>query len=129
MTALTLPSGSIVEVDDIILGGRKLGVVDATGLGYFDLHGVDMLPLVLHAKINPQDLGSIASWMSSENAHLLDVWKTMTDRNLDQLTIARALRWAIQNDAVDEDSIIKMGESLTDQVKKSKQIVVDSLKP
>lgn len=115
----SLPPGTFVELTDLILSVRKLGLVDETGLGYFELH-TDELPKPLHIASQPVGVGSIASWITvldeDEAEPWMNAWDELTSRNLDVLTIARGLRWGMENAIADVDLLQKMGEAATEQV-------------
>lgn len=132
MAAVRLTPEAFVEVDDVVTGGRKIGIVDTTGLGYFDLHGESQLPKVLNEELRPTELGSIASWMSAlgdeQRERMVDVWQHLTDENFDLLTIARSLRWGIENESEDKDLMLKMGRAATEQVRAGIKIVEDSVR-
>lgn len=127
MGAVRLMPGAFVELDDPIVGGRKLGYVDETGMGYFDLHGEGQLPKALNEELHPVELGSIGSWLvnlpDQQREQLADAWKVMADSNSDQLTIARAIRWGLVHGADDLATLMRMGEYSTEQVRTGVSIV------
>lgn len=131
MSLNRLNPGSIIEVDDPVLGGRKLGLVDDTGVGYFDIHGDNELPKPIHSNLNPVEIGTVSSWASeledNDYAVYVDLWNQLTARNLDVLTIARAMHWALKNKSFDADLVERMGISETEKVLKGRQHVADSL--
>lgn len=118
-----LPPGTFVELSDLILGVRKLGLVDETGLGYFDLPA-DELPKPLQIASQPVGVGSITSWITALDEDIaepwMNAWEELTCRNLDVLTIARGLRWGMENAIADVDLLQKMGEAATEQVRLSR---------
>lgn len=131
MSLNRLNPGTIIEIDDPVLGGRKLGLVDDTGVGYFDIHGDSELPKPIHANLNPVGLGTITSWASelegNDYAVYVEVWNQLTARNLDVLTIARAMRWALENRSFDVDLAERMGLAATEKVLKGREYVAASL--
>lgn len=126
-----LNPGMIVELDDPVMGGRKLGLVDETGLGYFDLIAEDELPKPLHSELNPVERGNINSWASKlpDGAYeeFVEVWNALTSKNLDLLTIVRALRWGLDNNTLDADLIERMGQAETEKITKGRQQVATSM--
>lgn len=127
MSLERLNPGVIVEIDDPIMNGRKLGLVDDMGVGYFDLHGENELPKPIHSELHPQELGAIASWGAdlAEDVYpqFVEAWDYLTRRNLDVLTIARALRWGIANGSFEPGLIEQMGQAETDKVRKGREHV------
>lgn len=115
-----LPPGTIVEVDDLLMKGRKLGLVDDTGVGYYDIHDSGEIPKPLHTDLKPMGLGHIAEWpMMLEQAQAEEftaAWEYLTNRGLDILTLARALRWGMANNAFDSETLLKMGRAATETV-------------
>ena len=99
MTILRLVPGEIIEMRDPVNQGTKLGVVDETGIGYYDHHAEGELPKPIHGELDPRSLGNVTSWFSVLDpdfaAALSAAWRELTARNLDVLTIARALRAGI----------------------------------
>jgi len=115
-----LPPGSIVELDDIIMGGRKLGLVDDTGVGYYDIHGEGELPKPLHTDLQPLGLGVIAEWIARIDEQQIGdfnaAWEFLTNRGFDLLTIARGMRWGLANASFDPATLEKMGQAATETV-------------
>lgn len=120
MSLERLNPGTFVEVDDPVMGGRKLGLIDETGVGYFDIHGEDELPKPVHSELNPVGLGTINAWGTAlpEDVYpqFVDAWDQLTRKNLDVLTIARALRWGIVNNSFDAPLLERMGINETDKI-------------
>lgn len=131
MSLERLNPGSVIEIDDPVMGGRKLGLVDESGVGYFDIHGDDELPKPIHSELNPVGLGSITSWASKlpEDAYpqFVEVWDQLTRKNLDVLTIARALHWGLENNSLDAELLERMGAAETEKVLKGREHVAASL--
>lgn len=134
MSLERLNPGSIIEIDDPVMGGRKLGRVDETGVGYFDIHGDNEVAKPIHAELNPVDLGTVESWAGKvpeeAYAEYVTAWDHLTRKNLDLLTIARALRWGLtqgQGSFVDPDLLAQMGAAETDKVLKGRQHVTASM--
>lgn len=131
MSLERLNPGSFIEVDDPVIGGRKLGLVDDSGVGYFDIHGDGELPKPIHSELSPNALGTIAAWAANlpEDAYPLfvDVWDRLTRKNLDVLTIARALHWGLMNNSYDVDLLEQMGVAETEKVLKGRQHVASQL--
>lgn len=126
MTVEYLPPGTYVEVNDIMSGSRKLGLVDETGMGYFDIHGPNELPKPLFSELMPNALGSITSWLAelddAGRDHATEIWDTLTRKNLDVLTIARAVRWALANQSIDIELIEHMGHEATRLVMMGREV-------
>lgn len=126
MTVERLPPGTFVEVFDVMSGSRKIGLVDDTGMGYFDIHRQNELPKPLFSELAPVSLGSIASWVSALDGEAGDIalaiWDELTKKNLDVLTIARSMRWAIINQSVEIELIEKMGRDATQQILMAREV-------
>ena len=133
MSLERLNPGSIIEVDDPVMQGRKLGLVDSSGVGYFDIHGENELPKPIHSELNPVELGSITSWSQEVDEEtypqFVEAWEQLTRKNLDVLTIARALRWGLANNSLDADLLEQMGVAETERVLKGRQHVAASVQP
>lgn len=131
MSLERLNPGSIIEVDDPVLGGRKLGLVDDSGVGYYDIHGEGELPKPIHSELNPMELGSISAWgakLPEESYQLfVDVWDRLTRKNLDVLTIARALQWGLANNSYDAELLEQMGVAETEKILKGRTHVASQL--
>lgn len=131
MSLERLNPGVIVEIDDPILNGRKLGLVDDTGVGYFDLHGESELPKPIHSELHPQELGTITSWAAElpEDVYpqFVEAWDHLTRLNLDVLTIARGLRWGITNRSFDPGLVEQMGQAETEKVRKGREHVAKAI--
>lgn len=134
MAVERLTPGSLVEVNDVVTGAgaRKLGLVDQTGVGYFDTHGDGALPKPLHAELLPRGLGTLSSLIESlpeeTGQQMTDAWEYLTNKDYDVLTIARALYWGVANGATDPELLERMGVAATAQVKNGNRVVADSLK-
>lgn len=120
MTINSLTPHSLVMLTDVITGGRKLGQVDATGLGYFDLRGDGEIAKPLHSELDPTEVGSIAKWIDQKDdamqESLSEAWNALTRMNLDDLTIARAMRYGVVNDVADIELLEKMGRAETQAI-------------
>lgn len=131
MSLVRLPPATFVELIDVVAGGQKLALVDDTGVGYFDLLGEGELPKPLRVELNPVSLGTIAAWLNElepERAQAMgQAWQTLIDRQLDVLTIARALRWGVLNDNVDPQLLEDIGVSQTDLVKEGRRRIASAL--
>lgn len=131
MSLERLNPSTLIEIDDPIMAGRKLGLVDDTGVGYFDIHGEGELPKPIQSELNPKDLGTIQSWAAElpEDVYpmFVDVWDQITKKNLDVLTIARALHWGLQNNSYDVDLLIQMGRAETEKIIKGRELVAAQL--
>lgn len=130
MSLERLNPGTFIEVDDPVMGGRKIGLVDDTGVGYYDIHGDGELPKPLHSELNPVGLGSIVSWgnevPASEYEGFVNAWDVLTRRNLDVLTIARAMRWACANHGYDPELLERMGLAETEKILKGREMVASA---
>lgn len=117
MTINSLTPHSLVMLTDVITGGRKLGQVDATGLGYFDLRGEGEIAKPLHSELDPTEVGSISKWIGDKDdamqEALSDAWNALTRMNMDDLTVARAMRYGAANDVTDIDILESMGRAET----------------
>ena len=131
MSLERLNPGSIIEVDDPVMQGRKLGLVDDSGVGYFDIHGENELPKPIHSELKPVELGSITSWsldVAEETyPQFVEAWEQLTRKGLDVLTIARALRWGLANNSLDADLLEQMGIGETERILKGRQHVAASV--
>jgi hypothetical protein len=131
MTINSLNPYSLVMINDVVSGGRKLGQVDATGLGYFDLRGDSEIPKVLHSELDPTEVGSIALWIVEKNNDmqelLTEAWSSLTRMNLDDLTIARAMRYAVVNNVADVDVLVTMGRAATQAIIDGRRLTDASL--
>ena len=116
-----LSPDTFAEVVDLLSGGRKLVVVDETGIGYFDLLGDGELPKPFYDALQPVSLGTIQSWMKAcdpaVQAELFQVWKQLIAQGADVLTIARAIRWGIQNHSTEFELLERMGAEATQQIR------------
>lgn len=131
MSLERLNPASIIEIDDPVMHGRKLGLVDESGVGYFDIHADNELPKPIHSELNPVELGSIASWAANLDEDVypqfVETWDHLTRRNLDVLSIARALRWGLTNNSLDADLLAEMGIAETNKVLKGREHVAASV--
>jgi hypothetical protein len=131
MTIERLIPGEIVEMRDPVMGGLKLGLVDSTGIGYFDLHQENELPKPIHSEVQPRGLGPIESWMGGLDAafaeHLSKTWIYLTSRNLDVLTIARALHAGIDQQIYEPELLEQAGIEATARIKEGRAAVQDAL--
>ena len=127
MSIARLDPGTFVEMDDPIIGGRKLGLVDTTGLGYFDLVGAGELPKVLDTGLTPKALGSIQSWAKAlptlKMRRFSETWSALMKQNLDVLTVARALRWGLENDSVEVELLMSMGIEATNRIIRGREVI------
>ncbi|MEX3555103.1 MAG: hypothetical protein VB131_00205 [Burkholderia gladioli] len=131
MTIERLPPGEIVEMRDPVMGGLKLGIVDDTGLGYFDIHGENELPKVIHSELQPRALGPVESWLRDLEpefaAALSRAWVEMVNKRLDVLTIARALRAGIEQQITVVELLEDAGKQATDRVLAGREAVRTAL--
>lgn len=121
MQILRLTPEDYVVLNDVNSGGRKLGVVDGTGTGYFDLVPNGELPKPLYDALSPQSVGSIASWIENVEEgpfadEIAQAWIALTKKNLPVLTIARAVRFGVVNQIADVETLEKMGVAETEQI-------------
>jgi hypothetical protein len=127
MTVERLTPGVIVELHDPVMGGKKLGLVDESGVGYFDLLGDDELPAIIQSEFNPRSLGPIEAWVGSvpsdRREWWVQAWMELSRRRLDILTLARALRWGLDNHSVDIDLMERMGREASDQIVAGRKLV------
>jgi hypothetical protein len=125
MTLAKLPPNQLVELTDVLTRGKKLAFTDETGQGYFDLLGDDEVPAVLLVELEPTPLGTINSWLEqlsgADSDAFLESWGVLTERNLDVLTIARALRWGMQNKSFDPTILESVGVAETARVRDARQ--------
>lgn len=123
--------GTFVMVNDVLAGGRKLALVDDSGTGYYDLHGDNELPKPIHSDLQPQGLGSIASWLSALDGPFADemvkAWDQLTAKHLDVLTIARALRWGLENQIADVEQMERFGKGATESISRSRSVVQQAI--
>lgn len=105
MSLQRLEPGTFVELTDVLTGGRKIALVDSTGLGYFDVWGGEELPRPLRVELKLTPLGSIQSWLKAlppeQTAAFASAWQELLKSTNDVLFIARALRWGITQGALD----------------------------
>jgi len=131
MTIERLAPGVIVEMRDPVIGGKKLGLVDDGGVGYFDLIGDGELPKPIQTELNPRSLGAIESWIGSVQPEGLEGyvqrWKTLSEKNLDILTLARALRWGLENESEDVELMERMGHEATERVESGRRAVAEAI--
>lgn len=130
MSLERLTPGSLVELDDLVMKGRKLGLVDDTGVGYFDIHADGEIPKPLHSDLKPESLGDIGDWKPldpEEGAAFVEAWEVLTNRGLDLLTLARAMRWGVVNGAYDPETLEKMGKAQTELIVSGRQAVLKSV--
>lgn len=129
MTIERLTPGNIVMLTDPLMGAEKLGLVDDTGLGYYDIHGADEVPKPLLPELSAKDLGAISSWSNGLPIELrepfVDAWNVLTDRNLDVLTIARGLLFGLQNQLFDPDDLAAYGHGETLKVLKGRELLAN----
>jgi len=115
-----LVPGEIIELRDPVNEGTKLGLVDETGVGYYDHHGEGELPKPIHGELDPRSLGSVTSWFSALDPDfakaLSAAWRELTARNLDVLTIARALHTGIEQQLYEADLLEQAGRQATQRV-------------
>lgn len=127
MTIERLPPGVIVELSDPVLGGKKLGLVDESGVGYFELIGEDEVPKPIHSEFAPKSLGPIESWVgkvpAAQREIFVSAWRALTAKNLDLLTLARALRWGLENESVDVELMERMGHDATARILDGRQTI------
>ncbi|CAJ6611947.1 hypothetical protein [Burkholderia arboris] len=131
MTIERLPPGDIVEMRDPVMGGLKLGLVDDTGLGYFDIHGENELPKVIHSELQPRALGSVGSWLRDLDPEFAEAltraWVEMVNKRLDVLTIARALRAGIDQQITVVELLEEAGKQATERVLAGREAVQSAL--
>lgn len=127
MTIERLTPGVIVELRDPVMGGSKLGLVDDSGVGYFDLIGDAEIGKPIQSEFLPRSLGTIESWVGSVPAEgretWVHTWRALCERGLDILTLARALRWGLENDSIDVDLMERMGREATGRVADGRGVV------
>jgi hypothetical protein len=120
MTIERLTPGVIVELRDPVMGGNKLGLVDESGVGYFDLVRDGEFPKPIQSEFKPRALGTIESWVGSvpqdRQAWWVSTWRDLAGKGLDILTLARALRWGLDNQSVDIELMERMGREATGRV-------------
>ncbi|MBN3729380.1 hypothetical protein [Burkholderia sp. Tr-20390] len=131
MTIERLTPGDIVEMRDSVMGGLKLGLVDDTGLGYFDIHGENELPKLIHSELQPRTLGAVESWLRDLEpafAEALSVaWLEMVNKRVDVLTIARALRAGIEQQITVVELLERAGREATDRILAGREAVKSAL--
>lgn len=124
--------GEIIEVDDVALGGRKIALVDDTGVGYFDLISDVELPKPIYAELNARSLGPLESWLGSapetQRRGLVQAWVALSARNLDVLTIARALHVGLTQEISDPLELEQQGVAATDRVKRGRDLAGRALR-
>lgn len=131
MTIERLPPGEIVELRDPVMGGLKLGLVDETGIGYFDIHADNELPKPIHSELEPRSLGAVESWLGDLDPafaeSLTKAWLELTRKNLDVLTIARALRAGIEQNITVVELLESAAQEATDRILEGRKAVRDAL--
>ncbi|KVV07451.1 hypothetical protein [Burkholderia ubonensis] len=131
MTIERLTPGEIVEMRDPVMGGLKLGLVDDTGLGYFDIHGENELPKLIHSELQPRPLGPIESWLRDLEPPFAEAlsraWLEMVGKRIDVLTIARALRAGIEQQITVVELLEQAGKQATDRIIAGREAVRSAL--
>jgi hypothetical protein len=127
MTIERLTPGVVVEMLDPVMGGKKLGLVDDTGVGYIDLVGNGEIPKPIQSEFGPRSLGAIEAWVAAvpveQREMWVATWRELSAKGLDILTLARALRWGLENQSVDVDLMERMGREATARVQDGRKIV------
>ncbi|WP_240702152.1 hypothetical protein [Trinickia terrae] len=120
----------IVELDDPVMGGNKLGLVDESGVGYFDLLDDGEIPKPIQAEFNPRSLGPIETWIGGvppeRREWWVQAWRELSRRRLDILTLARALRWGLDNQSVDIDLIEQMGREASQRIQAGRKQIAQA---
>ncbi len=131
MTIERLAPGEIIEMRDPVMGELKLGLVDETGVGYYDVHGEGELPKPIHGEFEPRSLGTISTWFRDLDPTfalgLSKSWAELTRKNLDVLTIARALRAGIEQQLTITELLEEAGKAATQRILEGRKLIGDAL--
>lgn len=124
--------GSLIEITDPILNGRKVAIVDDTGLGYYDLIGPDELPKPIHSEMEPVQLGPMQSWMKALPAELepdfIAAWDGLLSRGLDVLAVARGLAYAMKTHDFSLDKLERTAQEEADRIRQARSVLEQALR-
>ena len=130
LTLMRFAPDTYVELTDTIKGFRKLCLVTGAGDMYLDLVGEGSTPFPIYEVSKPVAVGNTLAWsleladrdpgqhrlFTSLHAHLVKA-------KLDTITVARTLRWAIQNGDFDVRRACAAGGAATERVRDSRVMI------
>lgn len=132
MSLERITPGSLIEIADPILNGRKVAIVDDTGLGYYDLIGPDELPKPIHSEMEPVKLGPMQSWMKALPAELepdfIAAWDGLLSRGLDVLAVARGLAYAMKTHDFALDKLERTAQEEGDRIRRARSVLEQALR-
>lgn len=120
---LNFEPGTYIEISDTMGGFRKLGLVDDSGVMYFDDAGPSATPFPIYEALKPVALGNPVSWgIEVADAHPKDhsrfaqLHAQLSAEAVDTLTLGRALYWAYTTHTYDFSRALAAGRAATQQV-------------
>lgn len=118
---------TLIEIDDVIGGFRKLVIVTESGEAYIDLIDEDATAFPTYEALRPQTVGNSLSWglelidQDAGQARAFNVLQTrLLAAGIDSLTYVRALHWAYLVRAFGFAEALRAGRAATDQVRRSR---------
>ena len=122
--------GTFVELTDTVKGFRKLGLVTESGDMYFDTVDAGATPFPIYAISAPKSVGNTLSWSleladkdPAGHRAFTALHAYLVEAKADSLTIARALRWAIDNNNFDARQAHPAGRLATALVRDSRMMI------
>ena len=119
-----------VELTDTVKGFRKLCLVTGSGDMYVDLIGADSTPFPIYEVSAPVSVGNSLSWSLEladrdpvKHRLFVSLHAYLVSAKVDTITIARTLRWAVQNDNFDVRQACAAGSAATEQVRQSRAMI------
>lgn len=119
---------TLIEIDDSMLGFRKLAIVAHSGAAYFDLLEDDALAFPVYEVLRPVAVGNSLSWAleildqrPDASPAFAELQRRLLVAGLDSLTYNRALHWAYQAHDYGFAAALRAGHAATDQVRQSRR--------
>lgn len=121
---------TLIEIDDTMLGFRKLAIVAESSSSFIDLIEDDASTFPIYAALHPQAIGNALSWgleLLDQDADQSRAFGALHSQILaagvDSLTRNRALFWAYQVRSFGVAEALTAGRSATDQVRQSRRLL------
>lgn len=131
-TVQSFHAGSLITIQDAIIGARKLVRVTQTGHTYVDTDGEDAAPMPITSQLAPEAVGDMLSWglylVDQEPQHYTAfnaLCKQLTASSEPPLFYNRAAYWAFANRDFDFDRSMQAARRETELINNSWKLARD----
>ncbi len=124
--------GTLICLNDVMTGIRKLARVSDTGNAYIDLDDEDCTPMPIYAVLRPEEVGNMLGWglyLVDHKPELHPGWAALCEQLVNSgegvLLYNRAAHWAFQNLVFDYDRAMDAAKAETAAVARGRKMLDD----